>query len=201
MIAMTAWREEWRRNPRLRWGLAGIFLLVLVWVALVAEEAVKQQSEELQQLRRENERLLSLQRESHWPQHRDALVEIDAQWRASLWQAPSDGRMQAQFQDWLRAQLVAGGMKPRELQVTVLADATPAARIRARASGEMQVFQLHELLLRVAEAPALTRVTRLTVRQQPPAAQIEIELEALYARRKTADGAEPATAAPEGIPP
>lgn len=193
MMPLASWRDEWRRNPRLRLGAAGIALLLLVWGALVAEEAVNAQRDALQGLRRDHERLLSLQREAHWPARRDALRLLDTEWRSALWQAPSDGQMQAQFQDWLRAQLLAGGMKPRELQVTVLADAAPAARLRARAGGELNVFQLHELLLRLAEAPGLTRVTRLTVRQQPPAAQIEIELEALYAR--TVVAAEPGRAA------
>lgn len=200
MMALASWREEWRRNPRLRLGLAGIAVLVLLWAGLVAEEVVGGQGEDLQRLRRDNERLLALQREGHWLAHRDALRLIDAQWRGALWQAPSDGRMQAQFQDWLRAELLAAGMKPRELQVTVLADATPVPRLRARASGEVDVFRLHELLLRVTDAPGLTRVTRLVLRQQAPVAQIEIELEALYARREADRPAAPAPAASEVSP-
>lgn len=202
MRALTLLREEWRRNPRLRLGLAGIVLLLLVWLALVGQDALAEQRESLQRLQREQGRLQALQREGHWLAQRDALRKLDAQWREGLWQAPSDGRMQAQFQDWLRAQLLAGGMKPRELQVSVLADAQPVPRLRARAAGELNVFQLHELLLRLAEAPGLTRVTRLTVRQQPPSAQLEIELEALYARREaTGSPAAPADAGPAGARP
>jgi hypothetical protein len=181
-------RDDWQRNPRLRLGAGLVLAILVLWALLAADDALSAQRESLSRLRVERDRLQQLQKEVHWPEQRDALRLLDAHWRGRSWKAASEGRMQAQFQDWLRAQLQASGVKPRELNVAVLADEGPLQRLRARASGEVNPLNVHELLLRLNDAPGLTRVTRLVVRNTPPQSSIELELEALY------EGAQPAAA-------
>lgn len=173
-------RDDWQRNPRLRLGVGLVLAILLLWALLAADDALRAQREDLTRLRVERDRLQQLQKEVHWPEQRDALRLLDAHWRGRSWTAATEGRMQAQFQDWLRAQLQASGVKPRELNVAVVTDAGPLRRMRARASGEANPLTVHELLLRLSDAPGLTRVTRLVVRNTPPQPTIELELEAIY---------------------
>lgn len=112
----------WRKllaQPR---ALAGLVLLLwLGWVALLLdwdERRVAAQEQLLVQ-QRQLVRLQGFAQEQQWL---PALQASQAQWaqvRERLWHQESEGRIQAYFQDWLRAQLDGAGLKVVELSVAL----------------------------------------------------------------------------------
>lgn len=196
---MTDWRDEWARNPRLRWAALAVLALLALWLWLAGSDALQAQRAENDRLAQDSERLQRLQGEGFWREHRDTARLLDEAWQGRLWKAPSDGRLQAQLQDWLQAELAAAGLKAREVEVQVL-PAQGALRVaRARLLVDIDPARVHELLLRLGDAPGLTRVTRLQVRATnatnatnapsaaPALGQAELELEAAY--QLSGDGA------------
>ncbi len=185
---MNDWRDEWARNPRLRWAALAIAALLALWLWLAGGDALQAQRAEHDRLSQDSERLQRLQQEGFWRDHRDALRLLDEAWQARLWRAPSDGRLQAQLQDWLQGELSAAGLRAREVEVQVLPAQGTLRLARARLTLDIDPARAHELLLRLAEAPGLTRVTRLQLRAAanpgagPSAAlgQAELELEVAY---------------------
>ncbi|MCD0420818.1 hypothetical protein LOC51_26675 [Rubrivivax sp. JA1024] len=194
---MNAWREEWARNPRLRLGVLLIVAIVGLWALLAAADALDERVAERDRLVEQVQRLRSAGRDERWLRLRDDARVLDAQWRGRAWREPTEGRMQAAVQDWLRAQCEAAKLVPRELAASVLArpaDAQPPAApasaaepvapadtriVRARLVVELSPLALHELLARLIDAPGMTRLTRLDV-QNTDRKLVELELEALF---------------------
>jgi len=202
-LGLAPLRQEWQRNARLRTGVVLALGLVSLWVLMALADRLDARVAERDRLAAQLQRLRAVAQDRRW----DALVAdmrvVDAQWRARLWREPTEGRMQAALQDWLRNQVATMGLAPRELAVAVVQDAptggvaaaaprSPGAGsapgpglppgltvVRARVALDLPALRLHEWLARLASAPGLTRITRLSVSNADRPA-VEVEIEALF---------------------
>ena len=180
-------------QPRLRLGawLAGA--LLALWGLLAMADRLDEQIAERDRLAAQVQRLRTVAQDTRWGPYRDDVRVIDGQWRSRLWREPTEGRMQAALLDWLRGQVSAAGLVPRELSATVLPlPGSDAARtvavaalpegisvVRARVTVEVSPLMLHESLARLVQAPGLTRLNRLVVANGDRRVT-ELEVEALF---------------------
>lgn len=190
---MTGWREELRSNPRLRAGLAAVAALLWVLVLLELSGALDAARERRNQLNGEVTRLRNVRGERQWTVLRDQVQERLADYRSLAWREESEGRMQAMLQDWLREQLAAVGVQPREMTVTVLparsvappgsgrkSELPPDMRLaRARLSFDFKPDSLHQFLAKLPASRHWIWVSRMVVENESRRA-VEIELEALF---------------------
>jgi len=136
---LNAWLDELRAKPRLRLGLLAVLALGWIFGLLELEAAWGTARQEQARLSHEIARMQAISGQTQWRQQRDAVFMALADLRSRAWRDESEGRMQAQMQDWVREQLVALGLQASELNVVVLpAGEKPAAgesRGRATAAG------------------------------------------------------------------
>ena len=190
---MSRWLDEFRSKPRLRAGLAAVLALLWLLGLLELSDALDAARKERVRLSDEVARLRSVGSEQRWPALREQAEARLADHRSLAWREESEGRMQAMLQDWLREQLAAAGVQPRELVVTVLPARTlspsesgrkaelPAdMRIaRARLSFEFKPDALHQVLARLPASRRWIWVSRMTV-DNDSQRTVELELEALF---------------------
>lgn len=190
---MSAWRDELRSNARLRIGL--MVVVALVWVLGLLEmlDQLDAARKDRSRLTGEVEELRLVGKEQHWMALRDQAQQRLADYRALAWREESEGRMQAMLQDWLREQLAAVGVQPRELTVTVLParGVTPAQRdgkaqlpadmriARAQLSFEFKPDALHQFLARLPASLRWIWVSRMSV-DNDNRRMVDLELEALF---------------------
>jgi len=190
---VSRWLDEFRSKPRLRAGLAAVLALLWLLGLLELSDALDAARKERVRLSDEVARLRSVGSEQRWPALREQAEARLADHRSLAWREESEGRMQAMLQDWLREQLAAAGVQPRELVVTVLPARTlspsesgrkaelPAdVRIaRARLSFEFKPDALHQVLARLPASRRWIWVSRMTV-DNDSQRTVELELEALF---------------------
>jgi hypothetical protein len=190
---VSRWLDEFRSKPRLRAGLAAVLALLWLLGLLELSDALDAARKERVRLSDEVARLRSVGSEQRWPALREQAEARLADHRSLAWREESEGRMQAMLQDWLREQLAAAGVQPRELVVTVLPARTlspsesgrkaelPAdMRIaRARLSFEFKPDALHQVLARLPASRRWIWVSRMTV-DNDSQRTVELELEALF---------------------
>jgi hypothetical protein len=190
---VNQWLDELRRKPRLQAGLAVVLALLWLLGLLELSDALDAARREKARLIDEVARLRTVGAEQHWPAMRDQTQVRLADHRALAWREESEGRMQAMLQDWLREQLAAVGVQPRELVVIVLPARTvlpseqgrkselPAdMRIaRARVSFEFKPDALHQVLARLPASRRWIWVSRMSVDNDSQRV-VELELEALF---------------------
>ncbi|HMN77390.1 MAG TPA: hypothetical protein PKC97_15100 [Burkholderiaceae bacterium] len=190
---MTGWRDELRSNSRLHAGLAAIGALLWVLMLLELSAVLDTAREERNQLNGEVTRLRDMRGEQQWKALRVQAQERLADYRSLAWREESEGRMQAMLQDWLREQLAAVGVQPREMSVTVLparSVAPPASGrkselpldmrlARARLSFEFKPDSLQQFLAKLSTSRHWIWVSRMVVENEGRHA-VELELEALF---------------------
>lgn len=190
---MSDWRDELRGNARLRAGLVvvvGLFWVIGLLQLLDMLDAARKDraslSETVEELRR-------VGKDERWLALRDQAGQRLADYRALAWREESEGRMQAMLQDWLREQLGAVGVQPRDVSVTVLParGTTPGDRgrkselpadmriARAQLSFEFKPEALHQFLAKLPASLRWIWVSRMSV-ENDSRRQVELELEALF---------------------
>lgn len=190
---MSGWRDELRGNVRLRTGLVAV--VVLLWLLGLLEmlDQLDAARKDRSRLNDEVAELRLVSGERRWPTLRDQAQERLADYRSLAWREESEGRMQAMLQDWLREQLAAVGVQPRDLSVTVLParSVTPAQRsrkaelpadmriARARVSFDFKPDTLHQFLAKLPASQRWIWVSRMSV-ENDSRRLVELELEALF---------------------
>ena len=190
---MSSWGDHLRSNRRLRAGLGVV--LALIWLMGLQElwEQLEVARQERVRLKDEVVRLQSMRGEQQWTGLRDQAQTRLADYRSLAWREESEGRMQAMLQDWLREQLAAVGVQPREMSVTVLparsvspsegrrkSDLPADMRMaRARLSFDFKPDALHQFLAKLPTSMHWIWVSRMTV-ENDNRRLVELELEALF---------------------
>lgn len=190
---MSAWRDELRANARLRVGL--VVVAALIWSLGLLEmlDRLDASRRDLERLRGEVEELRLVGTQRDWLPMREQAEQRLADYRSLAWREESEGRMQAMLQDWLREQLAAVGVQPRELSVTVLParGVAPAERgrkaelpadmriARAQLSFEFKPDALHQFLSKLPQSRHWIWVSRMSV-ENDSRRMVELELEALF---------------------
>lgn len=175
-------REEWRANPRLRWGVWLIVGMFLLWLLLLVQDQADAWRAETETARAELDRLRPIQNSGPlWNQRSDdAHLHMEAA-RSMLWVAPSPGLVEAGLQDTLRSLAEKSGVTVRELAILSGAERKPGPTqaIRARLVVEYnQRLALMGLLSEMGRSPKLMMVDSLKFRpqSQPPRAELEIRV-------------------------
>lgn len=184
-----------RAEPRAAVGLAVVLLLAWFAALLEWDAAVAAQQAQVRTLQAQVARLQGLAGQApQWTQAREEAALRLAELRARAWRAESEGRMQAQLQDWLRDALTDAGLPVRELVVTLpLADAaaqgTPESAptlppdmrlVRARVRVAFDPEALMGWLAALAVQERWVWVEGLRVLNQPGNQYAELELAALF---------------------
>lgn len=181
---MNDWLQELRDKPRLRLGLLVVIALAWVYGLLELETAASAAHQEQARLVDEVSRLQDIGSEVEWRRQRDEVFARVADLRGRAWREESEGRMQALLQDWLRQQLTAQGLQPRDLTVAVLPlspqdSGSDLRLLRARLAFDFDPDRLHALLGTLADSPGAMRMPRLVVRTTGRSS-VEMDLEALF---------------------
>lgn len=188
---MSRWRRELQDNPRLRIGLLAVAALLWLIGLLELDARVQAAEQERARLADEIARLRVAAAEQQWPALRDEARQRLADLRSLAWREESEGRMQALLQDWLREQLAAAGLQPRDLQVSVLpadgglddkrkAELPTDLRIaRARLAFDFQPDSLHRVLAALPASRKWIWVSRLIV-DNAGRRTVDLEVEALF---------------------
>lgn len=191
---------NWRKQSRALAGVAALFCMVWIYALLEMDERLTTLRGQEDRLRQQVARFGAVSQETQWGASRDELQRRMTAFRARAWREESEGRIQAHFQDWLREQLAAGGLKARELVVSLpqagaaqASAAEPAGRdkeaeampaemriVRARVTLDFTSDSFNALLARLSASGRWLWVERLTVRNRPPVRTVEIELGALF---------------------
>lgn len=182
-------------------ALAGIaLLLVLGWLALLLDWDARRVAAEEQLVvqQRQLARLQGFAQEGQWLPALEASQAQLAQLRARLWHQESEGRIQAYFQDWLRAQLEQAGLKVLELSVSLpqagvtaepgralteaAVDALPPDMrvVRAQMTLEFDTDSLAAFMTNISSQERWLWLQRLQVRSHPNRRSAELELGALF---------------------
>lgn len=190
---MNKWLDELRSKPFLRAGVAAVLALLCLAGLLELSDARDAARKERDRLIDEVALLRSTGSEKQWPVLRDQALARLADHQSLAWREESEGRMQAMLQDWLRAQLAAAGVQPRDLLVTVLpvGGAAPAEKgrksplsadmriARARMSFEFKPETLHLALASLPASRHWIWVSRMSV-ENDTRRMVELEVEALF---------------------
>lgn len=182
-------------------ALAGIaLLLVLGWLALLLDWDARRVAAEEQLVvqQRQLARLQGFAQEEQWLPALEASQAQLTQLRARLWHQESEGRIQAYFQDWLRAQLEQAGLKVLELSVSLpqagvaaepgralteaAVDALPPDMrvVRAQMTLEFDTDSLAAFMTNISSQERWLWLQRLQVRSHPNRRSAELELGALF---------------------
>jgi hypothetical protein len=116
------------------------------------------------------ERIVAIEREHEWPQRAEESTKLLQVLESRLWTAESEGVAQADLQAWIGGVGHEIGMPMFDIRVesTKPKDLAPDLRqITATITGQPSEAAVVALLERIAEAPHLTIVSRLHIRQQP----------------------------------
>lgn len=183
----TQWgelRKQADANPRLKWALLLIALLLcaFVWQGLdgLRDGLQKKAISEEARLHR----IRALQGQNIWLARADEASAIHAALLAGLPQATTPGLAQATLQGWLRS-LIESNARGRELTVTV-DGATPleqpagVLRIHASINGALPPSQLVELIRRIESSSNLVVIETSTIRSSQDAATFALGMNAYY---------------------
>lgn len=190
---MSDWRNELRTNPRLRAGLAVVAALLWLIGMLEMLDLLDAARKERVRLSDEVQELRQVGGDQRWPMLRDQAQQRLADYRSLAWREESEGRMQALLQDWLREQLAAVGVQPREMSVSVLParSVAPAEKghkvelpadmriVRAQLSFDFKPDALHQFLARLPASLHWIWVSRMSV-ENDNRRLVQLELEALF---------------------
>lgn len=116
------------------------------------------------------ERMVAIEREHEWPQRAEQSAQLRQTLESRLWTAESEGVAQADLQAWIGGVGHEIGMPMFDIRVesTKPKDLAPNLRqITATITAQPSEATVVALLERIAQAPHLTVVSRLHIRQQP----------------------------------
>ena len=158
---------EARANPRLGALLLLVPLMLVVWLGLVARDAVESARDERAPLARRAQRLEALARDDRWEAGISAGEELLGRLEAQAWRAGSADLAAADLQTALRA-IIAKHMAWNRLKLAPAQElaALGGWRIEAEISGKLQDEGVLPLLQSLAEHQPRVKVEQLQVSNQ-----------------------------------
>lgn len=161
---------ELRTNRRAQLGLALIIVLIAAYGFGVLRSATARIEAEYRRDTQMMERVAAAESEKDWPQRaKDSAAEL-SQLNQQLWPAETEGIAQADLQAWVSNLGRELGLPVLDIRVesAKIKDFPPELRqITATITAQPSEAAVIGLLERLDQAPHLSVVTRLHVRQQP----------------------------------
>lgn len=168
-IARGLWAES-VTNWRAGIGLILIGALVGISGLVALHRATATEIAAYAQMNAQLERIVAIEREHEWPQRTEESAHLRQVLESRLWTAESEGVAQADLQAWISGVGHEIGMPMFDIRVesTKPKNLAPDLRqITATITAQPSEAAVVALLERIAEAPHLTVVSRLHIRQQP----------------------------------
>lgn len=150
-------REEWRSNPRLRWGVAAIAVIALLYLVLVLLDWRRQLHEEYQQRTLQLYKMAALAGQEHWSVRAQSAQNLQKSLQAEIPRAATIGLAQAEVQTTIRQILNAFGPKlSSESRPPVQVPSQPGLwRVPVTIRGILAQAQLMEILRRIESSDRL----------------------------------------------
>jgi hypothetical protein len=168
-VARSLWAES-ATNWRAGIGLIAIGALLGIYGLVALHRATTAQISVYTQNYAQLERIVAVAREHEWPQRAEDSAKLRQALESRLWTAESEGVAQADLQAWISGVGHEIGMpmfdirvesaKPKELPADL-------RQITATITAQPSEAAVVALLERIVQAPHLTVISRLHVRQQP----------------------------------
>ncbi len=187
--ALTDAREQWRGNPRLRYGVYVIAAIMCIYGILVLRDAVTAKREAWAATEARIARARALANSGDWVNRASEVKAAMSEFESLLWKEGSLGLAQAAVQESVTRTLTSAGLTARQVKVTV-SDAPLSAEmpeivpIRARVLIDFRPLAVNAWLAAMArdvseKRPAMV-IESLTIRGAPaPVADIELVAYAL----------------------
>jgi len=150
-------RDEWRSNPRLRWGVAAIAAIAFVYLVLVLADWRRDLHAQYQQRTLQMYKMAALAGQEQWSVRAQAAQNLQKSLQAGIPRAATIGLAQAEVQTTIRQLLNAFG--PR-----MSSDAKPPVQVRSQPGlwrvpvtirGMLSQAQLMEILRRIESSDRL----------------------------------------------
>lgn len=186
--------EEFRANPRARWLLAAVGLIVLVSAILGLSDRIDAARADFAQRARHVARLETVAKETEWPDRRATAEALRAQLDGRLWSADTDGLALADFQDWIALTGRESVLTLSEVRPEIDPGANNPAGLRkmsANVAGAFDASALERFLAAVAQHNRIVVVDKLRI-QTTPTPRFDMTLTTFMRPR----GADPAKASP-----
>jgi hypothetical protein len=150
-------REEWRSNPRLRWGVAVVAVIAALYLLLVLVDWRRELHQQYQQRTLQLYKMAALAGQEQWSVRAQTALNLEKSLQAEIPRAATIGLAQAEVQATIRQVLNAFGP-------TLTSDARPPVQVRARPGlwripvtirGLVGQAQLMEILRRIESSDRL----------------------------------------------
>ena len=186
-------RDEMLGNPRLRFGIALIVVLVVVYASLLLRDSARNARTTAAAPQARMAALAASARDGDlWPGRAQRSRGLLAEYDAYIWHDATMAQAQAAMQDLINQKLVRAGLKAREINVGGGIDATGSAppgnaaatntepvKIRGRVVFDYQRPALAAFVRGLVDDPRHVGLDRLLIRTLPDGVA-EIEVFALY---------------------
>ena len=153
-------REEWRSNPRLRWGVATVAAIALVYLLLVLIDWRRDLHDEYQQRTLQLYKMAALAGQEQWSVRAQSALTMEKSLQAEIPRAATIGLAQAEVQTNIRQILNAFGPK-------LSSDSRPPVQVRSQPGlwripvtirGLVAQAQLLEILRRIESSDRLIAI-------------------------------------------
>jgi len=165
---LQEFRSQLSANPRLRWLLFGVFIVFMVYLALVLDDTRIDLAEGYGRIANTESKLASLSEDAQadFEAYYRAEEAANTALRARLWMASSEGLAGAEFQSWLRRIANENQMKKVRLDMSEIRPLAgleqPLWRLEAELSGELTPSDARALIAAVAKSERAVSVERLS---------------------------------------
>lgn len=188
-------RDEWRANPRLRWGAAAVALILFVYACMVLVDWRRQLHDEYQARTVQLYKMTALAGEDHWIERAQAAQALEKALQAEVPAAATIGLAQAEVQTFARQLVSAYGRRlVSDTRAPAQVPGHPGVwRVPVVVRGSATQVQMLEILRRVEGSDRLMVVDEFSYRAVRDAPTFSVTISALY-RLDAAPSQEPTNA-------
>lgn len=186
-----------RSNPKLRWGLWVIFGILWLYTILILRDVLQDKQDKYHGIIQSVSRLNAQLAQPEWISRAVSAKTMAVQMESRLWQAPTSGLAQAEFQDWLKTTLAQVGINQPVLAVIVLDGTTSAGaaaaspvisvptdlwKVHATLSFEFNPENFIPLMNKIEFGEKLVSIETLSIRKEP-APRVDMQLTAYFQKQ------------------
>ncbi|MEA1889029.1 MAG: hypothetical protein U9N50_04515 [Pseudomonadota bacterium] len=173
--------NQWRENPRLRFGVLIMIVIVAIYVFLFLEDIREKQEVEYQQEIERYQRMQAIAEQQYWPERAEQARSQRVQLQTGLWRAESQGLAQAALQSWLKRKLHKLKLDTIKYDVAAVKPVPGINyiwQVPAHLKGALQLEQLIELLSLIELNKDLVRIEQLEIHRSKTAFRLDMAIAA-----------------------